>query len=330
MIDRSAEIDSLNPASVMFENTLVSTLPLLAVAHILLTCFVGNVSNFYCRSQWRLLSFACLRNQFAVISMPLELGTSDLIATAGVLAAAAIAFYFYKRGLHRKRLSFAVDKKTLVFRTRDYPSELKLIYGGHEIEQLIRCTVFAWNTGNQPILRSDLDTTVPLAITISGVKRVLQGSIGCQSRTTNNVGLLDDLIVKFDYLNVGDGFVVDIFVEAENANSIEIKLDGEMIGANQMPVRGIIADYEASSEAKSNLVRLMIPFFVAVGLYYAYPTTLFFVVLLVAVAIVVLNSLMFVVSASCFGNSVPAHLIFGENGSDRQVKWKWKWPVVRD
>lgn len=259
--------------------------------------------------------------------MTLGVGTSDLIATVGVMLAAAIAYYFYKKGLHRKNLSFAVDKKTLVFRTRDYPSELKLIYGGHEIEKLIRCTVYAWNTGNQPILRSDLDTRTPLKITISGIRRVLQSSIGRQSRTTNNVSLLDDLIMKFDYLNAGDGFIVDIFVEAEDANSIEIKLDGEMIGANQMPNQEVFADKSEFRVARNELIKLIIALFIMTQIYF-YPKILSdflgMLMLVMAILMIILSLISLAVDTNLFRNRIPAGLMLGENSGDWRARWKWR------
>src|SRR5258706_577789 len=149
--------------------------------------------------------------------MPYGIEAKDLILfVAGALVALIVAYFFYKKGLLRKRLSNSTRVRSLVYRSANQPAGLKdglrITFDGREIRSLKRVTVFVWNSGNQPIKGDELQTKEPLHIAVppKGFE-VLQGSVLRQSRAANNVSLLNDLLVKFDYLNAGDRFAIDIF-----------------------------------------------------------------------------------------------------------------------
>ena len=86
--------------------------------------------------------------------MPFGLEIKDLIIFgAGAIVALTVAYIFYVKGLQRKRLTYAVRIRTLVYRTRDYPvglkDGLKITFDGQDVNRLTRVTVFVWNSGNQ-------------------------------------------------------------------------------------------------------------------------------------------------------------------------------------
>lgn len=255
--------------------------------------------------------------------MPFEMEVSDLISVASIIIATVFGFLFYKKGLQRKHLSYAIRIKTLVFRSRDYPSELRILYSGREIEQLIRYTIYIWNTGNQPIRRSDLNTSSPLRIAICGVKTVLQSSIAAQSRTSNNVNL-SDLEPQFDYLNVGDGFVLDIFVEAESVAETKIKLKGEVIGANRQPKeeRGVLYD--------GGITLLMVFYFLSMSLASIFMMRFFSLwgrgLIEIAIVAGIMSVLTFIASTYFFARAllkrIPPHLILREKANDWRARWK--------
>lgn len=255
--------------------------------------------------------------------MPFGIGASELIGLASIIIAAGVAYYYYKKGLQRKQLCYAINAETVIFRKRDHPSELRIIYADREIERLIRCAVYIWNTGNQPILRSDLETNRPLEIVISGAKTVLQSSIGAQSRPANNVSLVN-LEPRFDYLNVGDGFVADMFLEAENTANVRLRLEGEVIGANRQPKNVKPIDNED---------RLPILVFVsAVGLI----GLIFFVqsidlsqkgqtvvsIVMGTISSTVVLGTVCALALILFRKRIPRSLILGERVSDRRARWK--------
>jgi hypothetical protein len=166
-----------------------------------------------------------------------------IIFAAGGVFALLVAYVCYKKGLLRKRLSYAVQVQPLVYRRQsltDALTGLHITFDGREVQHLVRASIYVWNSGNQPITRADLQTSAPLTI-VSERKdfTTLQSAIGDQTRTSNNANLVDGK-VDFDYLNPGDGFVADIFADAtdpQSDRSRSIRLKGEIVGAGLGPAR---------------------------------------------------------------------------------------------
>lgn len=178
--------------------------------------------------------------------MPYGLEIKDaIIFAAGAVVALMVAYIFYKKGLRRKQLTYSLRVRGLVYRSGDYPAGmkdgLKITFDGRDIERLTRVTVFVWNSGNQPITKSDLDTKVPLTIKLPDTGfDPLQTSVALQSRTASNV-VMEGLRLKFDYLNSGDGLAVDIFGDKTDKDlklggpKSPVKLEGEIIGTTRPP-----------------------------------------------------------------------------------------------
>ncbi len=175
--------------------------------------------------------------------MPYGIEAKDLIIfVAGAVIALLIAYFFYKRGLPQKRLSYSTRVRSLVYRSSNQPAGLKdglrITFDGKEIRSFKRVTVLVWNSGNQPITGQELTTKMPLHVTVppKGFD-VLQGFIQRQSRAANNV-TLNGLEIRFDYLNARDGFVIDIFgdhIDDKVTLQPGIELKGDVVGATEPP-----------------------------------------------------------------------------------------------
>ena len=172
-----------------------------------------------------------------------------------------VGYVFYAKARYRKQLRYSVTTNNLVFRTRDYPSDLRITYAGREINKVVRCTVYVWNSGNQPIRKADLKTKMPLKFSVADATTVLQSSISAQSRTANNVCLLG-LAPQFGYLNIGDGFVADIFVEPRNDDRVTIELQGEVVGASSAPTK---VDFHYGSDLRTPIFALVLSLSFAVA-----------------------------------------------------------------
>jgi hypothetical protein len=176
--------------------------------------------------------------------MPYGLEPKDIIIfVAGAVVALFVAWLFYKKSLQRKTLSYIARKRLLIYRSSSHltglKDGLKITFDGRDVARLTRLTLYVWNSGNQPIIKDDLQTTVPLSIEVSNRFSVLQTSISTQTREANNVHMQNEF-VRLDYLNPGDGFVIDLFAnEVDLSDELDdsftrskpILLKGEIIGA---------------------------------------------------------------------------------------------------
>jgi hypothetical protein len=152
------------------------------------------------------------------------------IFVAGVSVTAICEFVFYRLGIQKKRLNYSIQRNLLVHRGRDWPVELKLLYGQAEIASLVHFRIFVWNGGNTTITKDDLATASPPEFGLSEEVKNLHLVVSRQSRAAN-LAMMDGLRPKFDFLNVGDGFVVDLLAQAPEFSG-KVWLKGDVVGAD--------------------------------------------------------------------------------------------------
>jgi hypothetical protein len=179
--------------------------------------------------------------------MPFGLELKDVINFAAALIAGCVLSYiFYRLSLNRTHLTYAIVERRLIFRSPEYPSELKITFGGEELEAVNRATIYLWNTGNQAITDADLNTTAPLQYKVLEGAKPLQVSVANMSRPANNARL-DGTNIEFDYLNPGDGLVIEIFLsrpyEEDKRRSRSVSVEGEVVG-----IRGGLKEEDASND----------------------------------------------------------------------------------
>lgn len=184
------------------------------------------------------------------------------IFIAGVAVSAAIGviigFVYYRLGIPKKRLNYSIERKLLVHRGRDWPADLKIFYGQMETASLVHFRIFVWNGGNRPIVANDLATASPPEFGLSEEVKNLHLIVSRQSRVANAVKVVG-LQPKFEFLNGGDGFVIELFAQAPEFSG-KVWLKGEVIGADSAPVE---RDFRL---AKSFIFRLVALTFCVAGL----------------------------------------------------------------
>jgi hypothetical protein len=153
-----------------------------------------------------------------------------VIFIAGAVVAVIVGFVFYRLGAQKKRLNYSIERKLLVHRGREWPAELKLFYAETETVSLVHFRIFVWNGGNLPIVGNDLATASPPEFGLSEEVKSLHLVVSRQSRAANAVKM-DGLQPKFEFLNVGDGFVVDLFAQAPEFSG-KVWLKGDIVGAD--------------------------------------------------------------------------------------------------
>jgi len=166
-----------------------------------------------------------------------------VIFLVGLPFAVLISWYFFKRGLSRKQIVYAMKVEDLLFKGEQYPAQLKITYGDVPIDVLSKAEIYLWNGGNQPIVAADLKTGDKLRIVWPTEFQILEYSIRYQTRAANRIEIDSvDTAISFAYLNVGDGAVIDV-VGARLSNQ-RIKpevaygeIKGEIIGAEKPPKR---------------------------------------------------------------------------------------------
>lgn len=271
--------------------------------------------------------------------VPYDIHSKDIIIfIAGIVVAVILSYFFYRKSLAKKSISYSVISRSLVAKSKDYPSALQILYEGRPIEALGKTTVFVWNSGNQPITGADLKTRAPLSWKLLPGTRLLQSSVLYQTKESNGV-TLNAPQIHFDYLNPHDGFILDVLVEkvSESSNldkgSSDVQgkrfcVEGEVIGAVCPPSR---QDYEFSSGRGASFFFLifgafltgfmgLLTFEVIMSLWQS-PTIWKVLGLLVAAVFFLLGIVIFIVGVTAwFGNSkMPTALL--TRGEEPRTLW---------
>jgi hypothetical protein len=187
------------------------------------------------------------------IGFPWGFGLNDIII--GVIFAAAVGWYFWKRGIGHKQIIYAMKVEDMIFRRVNLPSELQITYGGQPIDVLTKVTLFFWNAGNQSIELKDLNTGDPLQVVWPNSFRVFSSNVLFQTRDTNLLEVEDKQddpswksFIQFAYLNVNDGAVIEFVGTRDEKAPLKSHtrfgvVKGEIIGAGVPP---IYQDYDYS------------------------------------------------------------------------------------
>ncbi|MEA2942564.1 MAG: hypothetical protein QOD09_3093 [Bradyrhizobium sp.] len=165
-----------------------------------------------------------------------------LIVFIGLPFAVLISWYFFRRGLGRKQLAYALKVEDLLFKGEQYPAQLKITYRDQAIDVLTKAEIYLWNAGNQPITGADLNTEDKLRIVWPDEFELLDYTVRYQTRPTNKLAVGNDSKISFEYLNVGDGAIVDVVGTRNSKDRVRIpdeyaEIKGEVVGAEEQPKR---------------------------------------------------------------------------------------------
>jgi hypothetical protein len=129
-----------------------------------------------------------------------------------------LARYYYLLAKPTLKIAASFDSTTLISKNRsENISELEILYRGKKVDNLSAANLIFWNTGNRPIRRADfMDPDEAFRIIVDGGVDLARFEIAVESDSRNGakIRLLQAdsscLIIEFDFLEVNQGFRVEI------------------------------------------------------------------------------------------------------------------------
>lgn len=156
-----------------------------------------------------------------------------LIGIGGIVISIIISCYFYFRSQIGPRPSMQVKSIKIISKDSDYNlKDVDITFKGQKLDVLNKIYIFFWNNGKKTINGSDIVKSDMLKLTfIAG--EILAVNIIKRTREVNKVSfkVSDDFsnegIINFDFLDPGDGFVLEIL---HTSNSLYPILSGVIKG----------------------------------------------------------------------------------------------------
>lgn len=137
--------------------------------------------------------------------MELLLGIVSLTVT---VVGIPLAYFFGRRNRQRPDLRTSVDFDQ-VMAPLSFAGGLSLTWNGRSLTQLSRTNIAFWNHRGDMVVGTDIVSSDRLRIEVGDDDEILQVRIGSFSR--EQIGLaLDGGDVKFDFLDAGDGGVLEV------------------------------------------------------------------------------------------------------------------------
>lgn len=134
----------------------------------------------------------------------------------GIVVTAAITWFFARRGLQRPDLRSAHDFNTLIDTKDEILNHLVMLFDGREVRSVTRTTVALWNAQGGVVRGSDTLPTDRLRLQLDDDDIALYARVVSVSRTQIEAQCSIDpdnpnaAFISFDFLDAGDGFIVEI------------------------------------------------------------------------------------------------------------------------
>ena len=165
---------------------------------------------------------------------------ADFLAIPGIL----LAIYLFRLGLPSTELSWSVET-TKVFseNVRTKIKYVRIHFGDKEISKLYQTVLVVWNSGNNALRRENFSETGKLCfeirqskvLTLEIVDEKLPQQIN-KIHVTKKINDYESYYFDFEYLNPGEGFIVEIFHDEEPlGGKIRAKLVGPSPRIRQRP-----------------------------------------------------------------------------------------------
>jgi len=139
-----------------------------------------------------------------------------IVGLVGVLLAVAF-FLYHKFAPVGPRIACHFIHSRLIGGTDQIlPQDLEMRYKGEKIERLTKTLVMLWNMGNRTVKRDDIVEGDWLRVELDRETRALDAQIVKKTRDVNNLSVVrqpsssNQIIIDFDYLDPGDGVVIEI------------------------------------------------------------------------------------------------------------------------
>jgi hypothetical protein len=157
-----------------------------------------------------------------------------VVALVGILAGLLIALYFYRASRIGPRPSYQLKALKLIAKDeRALPEEVEILFKGMSVPRLTKTHVIFWNSGKAMLDGKQIVDADPLRLEFSKDAQVLRARIAKATRETNEFEVKindkspNEVICHFDYLDVGDGAVIELLHTDEERYP---KIQGTMRG----------------------------------------------------------------------------------------------------
>jgi hypothetical protein len=130
-----------------------------------------------------------------------------------------LAYYLARRGRQRPDLRAATRTNALFYPDDGITGQgLRMTFGNDLITNVNRCYVAIWNHRGDSVQGSDIVPSDPLRVDVAQEERILQTSVVSYSRPQilPNVSISElgnSALVQFDFLDAGDGFLIEVIYE---------------------------------------------------------------------------------------------------------------------
>lgn len=170
--------------------------------------------------------------------------TSEVIGISGIVIG-VIGVVLYLKGRKVKRLSFGTRRTRVLAKEREVP-DLKIFFKNEVIEKLFLTRVAIYNDGNQVIDASDVAKKDPLRIVIPDGFRIFDAGVFFVRNEANDFSLEMNreegvIWITFDYMNEGDGCVVEMFDDIDMFQDISVT--GSIKGIKKIQKKALAYSY---------------------------------------------------------------------------------------
>jgi len=138
-------------------------------------------------------------------------------ALLGILAGLLIALFFYRASRIGPRPSYQLKALRLIAKDeRALPEEVEILFKGMSVPRLTKTHIIFWNSGRAMLDGKQIVDVDPLRLECSKDAQVLRARIAKATRETNKFEVKindkspNEVICRFDYLDVGDGAVIEL------------------------------------------------------------------------------------------------------------------------
>lgn len=149
----------------------------------------------------------------------------------GIIAGAAIGVFFYQRAKRDPRISYQVSTRTLIAGVpQSLQERVSISIDGQQTSDLLSTRLVLWNSGTAAVKSDSFPVGGGLLIRPEIMSDVVGFDVLTATNSINGIKLMatgTGIAVELDYLNPGDGAIVDILHRSEAG---KIRLDGTLLG----------------------------------------------------------------------------------------------------
>lgn len=173
----------------------------------------NSASTFHC-----VLIRAPMENALYIAQ---QFGKDILLAVFGIVGGGVISLFFYRKSLLRSEISYACEYTRLIWSRIPAFSRITLSRDGKQLRDPRRVLFYVWNSGNVTIDGDRITEADPLQLR-AGEVTIISADIVKNTREVNRtragISKTGDVHLRFDYLDPGDGFVIEALYDIDPNN----------------------------------------------------------------------------------------------------------------